>query len=258
MILKGRSISRGEARGNVTLLEKPFSFLGGVDPKTGTLTVASGAEGKTIKNAIFAFPFGRGSTVGSYTILQMKKEKTAPAAIINERAETIVATGAVMAGVPMIDSIDLRTLRDGDEVVVDGENGTLELPRVKEVRVVTCILRFNGRILIMKRSHKVSTNQGMWAGVSGYIEEGEHPLQTARKEVSEETGIADFELVKSGEMLRVRSGPRLWCIHPFLFDIHSPEVTIDWEHTDYRWIDPCDIDDDATVPGFQLVLKSIL
>jgi predicted aconitase with swiveling domain/8-oxo-dGTP pyrophosphatase MutT (NUDIX family) len=256
--LKGRSISRGKARGKVTLLEKPFSFLGGVDPKTGNLTVASGAEGRAIKDAVFAFPYGRGSTVGSYTILQMKKEKTAPAAIINEKAETIVATGAVMAGVPMIDSIDLRMLRDGDEVVVDGEEGTLELPQVNEVNVVTCILRFNGRILILKRSNKVSTNQGMWAGVSGYIEEGERPLQTARKEVSEETGIVDVELVKSGETLRVRSGSRLWCIHPFLFDIRSPDVTIDWEHTEYRWVDPDDIDHETTVPGFQFVLRSIL
>jgi uncharacterized protein len=256
--LKGRGISRGKAKGRVTLLEKPFSFLGGVDPKMGTLTVASGAEGRTIKDVVFAFPYGRGSTVGSYTILQMKKEGTAPAAIINEKAETIVATGAVMAGVPMIDSIDLGMLCDGDQVVVDGEAGTLELPQVNEVNVVTCILRFNGRILILKRSDKVSTNQGMWAGVSGYIEEGEHPLQTARKEVKEETGIADFELVKSGEMLRVRSGTRLWCIHPFLFDTHSSKVTIDWEHTEYQWIDSKDIDHGTTVPGFQLVLKSVI
>ena len=256
--MKGRGISRGKARGKVTSLEKPFSFLGGVDPKTGTLTIASGAEGKSINDSVFAFPFGKGSTVGSYTILQMKKEGTAPAAIINEKAETIVATGAVMAGVPMIDSVDLSVLCDGDEVIVDGEEGTIDLPLVKEVNVVTCILRFNGKILILKRSQEVSTNQGMWAGVSGYIEEGERPLQTARKEIYEETGISDLELVRSGKILKVRSGPRLWRIHPFLFEIQSPQVTIDWEHTEYRWIDPGDVDHRTTVPGFQLVLRSIL
>jgi uncharacterized protein len=256
--LKGRGISHGKAIGNLTLLEKPFSFLGGVDPKTGRLTVASGAEGKNIRNSIFVFPYGRGSTVGSYTLLQMKKEKTTPAAIINEKAETIVATGAVMAGVPMIDSIDLGVLRDEDEAIVDGDEGTLDLPHVDEVNVVTCILRHKARILILKRSQKVSTNQGMWAGVSGYIEKGESPLQTANKEVSEETAITDFHLIKSGELSRVRSGSRLWCIHPFLFESSSPEVIIDWEHTDYRWIDPKDIDDATTVPGFRFVLRSLL
>jgi len=256
--LRGRGISRGKASGNLILLEKPFSFLGGVDPKTGRLTVASGVEGKNIRDSIFAFPYGRGSTVGSFTLLQMKKEKTLPAAIINEKAETIVATGAVMAAVPMIDSIDLSMLCDGDEVVIDGEEGTLELPQVNEVNVVTCILRYKGKILILKRSKKVSTNQGMWAGVSGYVEEGESPLQTASKEISEETAKTDIELFKTGEVMRVRSGSRLWCIHPFLFESGGPEVTIDWEHTDFRWIDPDDIDDATTVPGFRLVLRSLL
>ncbi len=255
--MKGRGISRGKASGSLILLEKPFSFLGGVDPLTGRLTVASGAEGRDIRNAVFAFPFGRGSTVGSYTILQMKKLGTIPAAIINQRAETIVATGAVMAGVPMIDSIDLALLCDGDEAVVDGESGTLELPHVNEVNVVTCILRFGEKILILKRSAKVSTNQGLWAGVSGYIEDGEKPLQTARKEIREETGIENAKLIRSGEMLRVRSGRRLWCIYPFLFEPDSPDITIDWEHTEYRWTDPDDIDHKTTVPGFQMVLKSI-
>lgn len=256
--MKGRGISRGKASGKVILLDNPFSFLGGVDPKTGILTVASCTEGRSIKDSVFAFPFGKGSTVGSYTILQMKKEGTAPAAMVNQKAETIVATGAVMAGVPMIDSIDTGMLRDGDEAIVDGESGMMELPNVEEVNVVTCILRFKGRILILRRSQKVSTNQGMWAGVSGYIEEGELPLDTARKEVTEETGIADFELIRSGEMQKVRSGPRIWCIHPFLFETQSPEVTIDWEHTEYRWIEPEDIDHGKTVPGFQLVLRSII
>jgi predicted aconitase with swiveling domain/8-oxo-dGTP pyrophosphatase MutT (NUDIX family) len=258
LILKGRGISRGKATGALTLLEQPFSFLGGVDPKTGRLTIASGAEGKNISNSIFAFPFGRGSTVGSYTLLQMKKEGTIPSAIINENAETIVATGAVMARVPMIDSIDLRILCDGDEVVVDGEEGTLELPRVNEVNVVTCILRHNKKILILKRSQKVATNKGMWAGVSGYIEEGESPLQTAIKEVSEETAITNFELIKSGEMLRVRSSSHLWRIHPYLFELSSPEININWEHTDYRWIDPNEIDEATSVPGFRLVMRNVL
>jgi 8-oxo-dGTP pyrophosphatase MutT (NUDIX family) len=84
---------------------------------------------------------------------------------------------------------------------------------VNEVNVVTCILRHNKKILILKRSQMVATNKGMWAGVSGYIEEGESPLQTAIKEVSEETAITNFELIKSGEMLAVRSSSHLWRIH---------------------------------------------
>jgi predicted aconitase with swiveling domain len=42
---------------------------------------------------VFAFPRGKGSTVGSYVLLEMKRQGTLPAAIINSMAEPIVATG---------------------------------------------------------------------------------------------------------------------------------------------------------------------
>lgn len=41
------------------------------------------------------------------------------------------------------------------------------------VKVVTVFLRRGGRILILKRSRKVGSYQGRWAGISGFIEENE-------------------------------------------------------------------------------------
>ncbi len=92
-----------------------------MDPKTGLLTVASGREGERREPHPGVPARGKGSTVGSYTIMDLKKNGHLPAAIVNAQAETIVATGAVMAGVPMIDSIDLSLLRDGDRAVVIGD-----------------------------------------------------------------------------------------------------------------------------------------
>ena len=119
--MKGRSISPGKGEGKAVVLKEAFSFLGGVDAKTGELSVVTGRAGISIKGKVFIFPKGRGSTVGSYTLLDMKKHGNQPSAIINERAETIVATGAVMANVPMVDSLDISLFRDGDEVFVDGD-----------------------------------------------------------------------------------------------------------------------------------------
>ena len=43
-------------------------------------------------------------------------------------------------------------------------------------KAVTCLLiNDNGKLLILKRSKKVSTYKGQWGGVAGYIEEGESP-----------------------------------------------------------------------------------
>jgi predicted aconitase with swiveling domain/8-oxo-dGTP pyrophosphatase MutT (NUDIX family) len=250
-------VSRGRGEGRVLLLDKPFSFLGGVDVRTGDLSKGSGGEGGNVKGRVFVFPNGRGSTVGSYTILQMKREGTLPAAIVNTKAETIVATGAVMANLPMVDSVDISLLLEGDRAVVDGAEGTVELPDVHETQVVTAMLRHGEKVLILKRSDKVRTNKRMWAGVSGYIEPGETPPETAVKEVGEETAVQDARLVRKGEVISVRIDDTVWRIHPFLFDVKSEAITIDWEHTEYAWVRPSEIAGYRTVRGLGLVLDSL-
>src|SRR5665648_374302 len=101
--IKCRKISKGHAKGEVIVTKDSLSFLGGVDPKTG-IVIDPGHElqGKNISGKILVIPSGKGSTVGSYVIFQMIKNKTAPKAIISIKAEPIIATGAIMAGIPMV------------------------------------------------------------------------------------------------------------------------------------------------------------
>lgn len=124
MKLKGRKISGGKARGIALVSQKPLSFLGGVDPKTGVIKdTESDIKGESIKEKILVFPRGKGSTVGSYVIYQLKKNGVAPAAIVVEEAETIVATGAIIAGIPMVDKIDISKIKTGQLVEVDADKG---------------------------------------------------------------------------------------------------------------------------------------
>jgi len=70
----------------------PISFYGGVDPNTGVvLEKGHELQGQSIAGKVLVFPQGKGSTVGSYTLYRMKKNGTAPAAMINRETETIVA-----------------------------------------------------------------------------------------------------------------------------------------------------------------------
>lgn len=255
--MKGRSISAGNGEGKAVVLKEAFSFLGGVDSKTGELSVATGRAGTTIKNKVFIFPKGRGSTVGSYTLLDMKKHGNQPCAIINERAEPIVATGAVMANVPMVDSLDISLFRDGDDVFVDGNTGVVSIAGVKESDVTTSILRCGHRILILKRSEKVGTNQGKWAGVSGYIEAGESPEQTAPREIREELSIDKFDLAGKADPVTIRETGHIWTIYPFLFETDSEDVTTDWEHTEHKWVNPVDVKEYDVVPGFLRLLEDL-
>ena len=124
--LKGRKIAKGNAEGEVIKSEMGISFYGGVDPKAGKV-VEKGhdLEGQSISGKVYVFPQGKGSTVGSYTLYQMKKLGTAPAAIINQDCETIVAVGAIISEIPCVDKIDISKLKTGDKVRVDADSGTV-------------------------------------------------------------------------------------------------------------------------------------
>ena len=129
--IKCRRISRGRVQGRVLLTKESLSFLGGVDPQTGTV-IDSNHElsGKKIVGKILVIPSGKGSTVGSYVIYQMHKNKTAPLGIIALEAEPIIATGAIMAGIPMVDRPQgnlFEFLRNGDVVDVDADAGLIRL-----------------------------------------------------------------------------------------------------------------------------------
>jgi len=131
MIIKGRIIARGQASGKVLMTKDPISFLGNVNPETGIVVDQNHALfGKSIKDMILVFPQGKGSTVGSYVIYQLKKNNAAPAAIINLECEPIVAVGAIISAIPMIDKLEkdpYLILKDGDEIVVNSAEGYIEI-----------------------------------------------------------------------------------------------------------------------------------
>jgi len=127
--IHGRIIAGGLGRGRVLLSLDDVSFLGDVDAETGVVVEPGHAlEGRCIAGRVLVFPRGKGSTVGSYVLYGLARRGLAPAAIVNVEAEIIVAVGAILAGVPMLDRLEVdpyEVLHDGDEVVVDGDEGVL-------------------------------------------------------------------------------------------------------------------------------------
>lgn len=127
--MKARAISRGLGEGELLVSPVPLSFLSGVDPDTGTV-IEKGhpLEGVTISGKVLAFPYGKGSTVGSYVLYALSRNGHAPRAIINTEAEPIIAVGAIIGGIPMVDRTDmpLSEMKSGIRVVVDGTTGTVE------------------------------------------------------------------------------------------------------------------------------------
>jgi len=126
--IQARGISAGVGSGTLLVSSEPISFLSGVDPETGVV-IESGhpLEGKSIAGTVLAFPFGKGSTVGSYVIYALSRNNVAPSAIINTEAEPIIAVGAIIAEIPMVDrpKTPIEELKDGVSVSIDGSLGEI-------------------------------------------------------------------------------------------------------------------------------------
>lgn len=131
IVMKGRPISKGRAEGEALVCREPIGFNFGMDVETGTVIEHHHQlQNKSVKDKILIFPNGKGSTGGSYVVYQLAKKKTAPKAIINLTTETIIAVGAIMGAIPVVDSLDqnpLDVIEDGDFVKVDAVNGVVEV-----------------------------------------------------------------------------------------------------------------------------------
>ena len=124
---------------------------------------------------------------------------------------------------------------------------------MEEKHVVTCFMEHGEKVLLLRRSQLVGSYRGRWAGISGYLEEGNTPYQQALQEINEEMGLdkGDIELAKEGKPLEVvdEKMERKWVVHPYRFRVMRPQkIEIDWEHTEMRWIAPGDIGEYETVP----------
>lgn len=138
---------------------------------------------------------------------------------------------------------------------------------IRPTHVVTCILRRTDRgepqILLVQRSQKVGSYHAHWAGVSGFVEAGVTPDEQAYTEIREETSLQrkQVRMLRRGSVVEYvdRELRRHWYIHPFLFDVLTPDaIQTDWEAVNMRWIEPAMLDNYETVPRLQEVYDSAM
>lgn len=257
MRVEGRTISPGRASGRVLRLDEPLSFLGGVDGSTGELRVGPGGN---VAGRVLVFPRGKGSTVGSFVMYDLMVHGCAPAAVINESAETIVATGAVISSIPMVDMVpSVYMFEDGDEVTVDADAGVVEVEGVEMRDTVSSAILVDGRVLLLERPASARSFPGRWSLVAGKVEPGETTEEAARREIMEETGIEVGSPDAVGAPVHVREGGTLWRVHPFLFRLDSAEPVLNGENVSFRWSAVEDIPEDGeAVPDTRLVVERML
>ncbi len=130
MRFRCRGLYGGRVEGIALVSRRQISFFGDIDENGTVVAEDSDIRGENVSGKILIFPSGRGSTVGSYMLLRLKKNGSAPLAIVNAESDLIIAAGAVMAGIVLVDRVEdefFDIVETGSKVVVDAASGYVEL-----------------------------------------------------------------------------------------------------------------------------------
>ena len=132
--MEGRGIkglSEPVARGEVMMCRQPVSFFGDFDISTGIcinpeLDIMNGK----VAGKILVFPSGAGSTVGSYSLVNMALNGVAPGAIIVNSSDSVILLGCCVAEIPHVHMFEVdvtEVLENGMTAAVNSEAGTVKI-----------------------------------------------------------------------------------------------------------------------------------
>ena len=131
IILRGHKVAKGKAEGEALVFQEPFCFVDGVNPETGLVAEKGNEhEGASLAGKIMVFPLEKGSTGGSFFLYEMVRCKTQPKGIINLRADPVIAVGAIISDIPMVDRLDgnpIELIKTGDYVELDADSGIVKV-----------------------------------------------------------------------------------------------------------------------------------
>ncbi len=154
-------------------------------------------------------------------------------------------------------------LKDFQENLPKFSDGRIDYSESKIALSLSCFVKFDGKILLLKRSDKVSFYKNVWNSVAGYIDDLSSIENKIYEELREEVQISPSMIKKMsfGQIYEFNDDniSRSWIILPVLIDLNfNPKIEIDWEHTEYKWIDPSEIDDYETVPNLEITMSRLI
>ena len=104
------------------------------------------------------------------------------------------------------------------------------------------VLFHSDEFLVIQHSTKSNEVQGHWDFPKGHVEDNETELETATRELQEETGIGDFRLINNFRQKINYNVHKNNAVIPkevifFLAESSTKSVQLSSEHQNYRWLD---------------------
>lgn len=157
----------------------------------------------------------------------------------------------------------LKTIEKFAEKLPKFPDGRIDYSKSDVAPVITVFVKHEDKILLLKRSDKVHTYRGKWNTVAGYLDELKPIHEKILKELNKELGIgknaiSSIHLGRPYEFAD-RDINKTWLVHPVLVELKErPEIKLDWEHTEFKWIEPEELKNFDVVPKLEESLKRAL
>jgi len=153
----------------------------------------------------------------------------------------------------------LRLLASYDAALPHFEDGRINYRGAESAPVLQAFVLAEGELLLLRRSEKMSYG-GKWHGVAGFLDEVRPLQEKVFEELREELGVLPEHVagMRAGDPAREQD-QILLIVHPVLVEMRRKvPITLDWEHSEHRWIRPEDITAFDTVPNDDKMLARAL
>ena len=129
---------------------------------------------------------------------------------------------------------------------------------MKTYFVVTGIVRYKDKFLILKKSSDDRNYPDKWSFCSGFVKEFEPGEDTVIREIKEETGL-DAKILKKGDIIKVidKEKGKKWVVAVYLCKVEKEEVKLCHENSEFRWVSADEFKNYDFVPGLPKDLKSL-
>ena len=139
--------------------------------------------------------------------------------------------------------------------------GQTDFTNIRWAPVINCVLKYENKILVVKRNKSMKLYPEYWNGISGFLDDNKSLKEKVLEELKEEVGVSKKNIISihPGQIFDQEEAKyhKTWIVHPVLVNVNTDKVKLDWEAESYKWLTLKEVKNLKLLPGFDLVLKSL-